>query len=71
MFLQFEVEEKTGLEISTPLISAALTGATLYARRGYRAVAGASVVGGGAVLASYFAYNIVGIPYGSLGILFL
>jgi isopentenyl diphosphate isomerase/L-lactate dehydrogenase-like FMN-dependent dehydrogenase len=65
------VEEKTGLEISTPFISASLTGATLYSRKGYRAMLGGAAVGGGAVVASYVAYQAVGIPYGSLGILFL
>jgi len=69
--VQFEVEEKTGLEIATPFISASLTGATLYSRKGYRAVLGGAGVGGGAVLATYAAYQVVGMPYGSLGLLFL
>jgi import inner membrane translocase subunit TIM23 len=67
----FEVEEKTGLEIATPFISASLTGATLYSRKGYRAMLGGAAVGGGAVAASFAIYQVVGIPYGSLGLLFL
>lgn len=76
--LQFEIEEVLGIRnyspaaasFVSPAIAAAATGATYFGTSGPRVAALAGTIGFGTVAATYTAYSVLGIPYGSRGFLF-
>lgn len=76
--LQFEFEEVLGIRnyspaaasIVSPAFGASAAAATYFSTSGPRVAALAGSIGFGAVAATYTAYSLVGIPYGSRGYLF-
>lgn len=55
----------------SPAFGAAVAGAAYFAPSGPRVAALAGSIGFGGVAATYVAYGILGIPYGSRGFLWL
>ena len=76
--LQFEFEEVLGIRnyspaaasFVSPAFGAAAAGATYFGPSGPRVAVLAGSIGFGAVAATYTAYTLLGIPYGSRGFLF-
>ena len=79
MLCQYEFEEVLGVRkyspaaasFVNPAFGAAAASATYFATSGPRVAALAGSIGFGAVAATYTAYAVLGIPYGSRGYLFL
>jgi hypothetical protein len=75
---QLELEDKLGLRdfspavasFTSPAIGATLASAAYYVPSGPRVATLAGAIGFGAVAATYSAYSVLGIPYGSRGFLF-
>lgn len=67
----FELDQYTGpIQPPAPLFAGAMTGATYYMRAGPRVATLAGAIGLGAVGGTFAVYSVLGIPYGSKGLLF-
>ena len=68
---QLDIDSYTGpVQPAAPAFAAFMTGATYKVAAGPRVAALAGTIGLGAVGATYGAYAVLGIPYGSRGYLF-
>jgi hypothetical protein len=78
LYFQLEIEEKLGIRsispaaasFFSPAFGATMTGLAYYGSSGPRVAALAGAIGFGSVAATYTAYSMFGIPYGSRGYLF-